>query len=50
MAKRKTAMAKVNLNFVAESFIDLSFKDEVFDFVLTWVAFTMLRLNTDQNS
>jgi len=39
MAKKKTARAKVNINFVAESFIDLSFKDEVFDFVFDMGCF-----------
>ena len=33
MAKKKASPAKVNINFLAESFIDLSFKNEVFDFV-----------------
>lgn len=33
MAKKKAKQANVNVNFVAESFIDLSFKNGVFDFI-----------------
>jgi len=39
MAKKKARQAKVNINFVAESFIDLSFKDEVFDFIFDMGCF-----------
>jgi 2-polyprenyl-3-methyl-5-hydroxy-6-metoxy-1,4-benzoquinol methylase len=33
LAKKKATQAKVDISFVAESFVDLSFKDEAFDFV-----------------
>ncbi|MGD0070611.1 MAG: methyltransferase domain-containing protein [Candidatus Bathyarchaeia archaeon] len=39
MAKKKAKQAKVNINFLAESFIDLSFKDEAFDFVFDMGCF-----------
>jgi 2-polyprenyl-3-methyl-5-hydroxy-6-metoxy-1,4-benzoquinol methylase len=39
MAKKKAKQSKVNINFLAESFIDLSFKDEVFDFVFDMGCF-----------
>ncbi len=39
MAKKKATRAKVDISFVTESFIDLSFKDEVFDFVFDMGCF-----------
>ena len=39
LAKENARQAKVNINFLAESFIDLSFKDEVFDFVFDMGCF-----------
>jgi ubiquinone/menaquinone biosynthesis C-methylase UbiE len=33
MAKKKAKQAKVEINFLAESFFGLSFRDEAFDFV-----------------
>lgn len=39
MAKKKAKQAKVDINFLAESFIDLSFKDGAFDFVFDMGCF-----------
>ena len=45
MAKKKTKQAKVKINFFVESFIDLSFKDEVFDFVFDMGCFHHVKTN-----
>ncbi|MGD0644353.1 MAG: class I SAM-dependent methyltransferase [Candidatus Bathyarchaeia archaeon] len=39
IAKKKAAQAKVNINFLAESFIDLSFRDAVFNLVFDMGCF-----------
>ena len=39
IAKKKAHKAKVNINFLAESFIDLPFNDEAFDFVFDMGCF-----------
>jgi 2-polyprenyl-3-methyl-5-hydroxy-6-metoxy-1,4-benzoquinol methylase len=48
LAKKKAKQANVNVNFVAESFIDLSFKNEVFDFVFDMGCFHHVEIDDRQ--
>ena len=50
MAKKKAHQAKVNINFLTESFIDLSFSDEEFDFVFDMGCFHHVEVEDRQNS